>query len=155
MTSSIHDSHSLQQTYSIRGSISEANPINLNVTPLPPSISTPSIPHQLLMSPGQALPHPIVLPFDARDVEHRILRQLLSEKKAARKIGSSPEIHTISSNCRYTSNHVVNKAPLGGVGKRLNGRFQVCYIIIVMIILILSHRFKNLCLLLILLLICL
>ena len=145
MNSSVHESHSLQQAFSVRGSVSEANPINLNVTPLPPSVSTPSIPHQLLMSPGQALPHPIVLPFDARDVEHRILRQLLSEKKAARKIGSSPEIHTISSNSRYTSNHVVNKAPLGGVGKRLNGRFQVCHVRV--IILMSCCRSKKLCLL--------
>lgn len=119
MTSSLHDSQLITKG---RLSISE---IPTKFTPLPPSTSTPSIPQQFIIS--SELPSPIVLPYDARDVEHKILRQLLSEKRAARKMGSSPEIHTITSNSRYTSNSVVNKAPLGGVGKRLNGKFQVSF----------------------------
>uniref|UniRef100_A0AC34Q0T6 FERM domain-containing protein n=1 Tax=Panagrolaimus sp. JU765 TaxID=591449 RepID=A0AC34Q0T6_9BILA len=116
MTSSIHGSQLVNKG---RLSISEVS--KKFTTVLPPSTSTPSIPQQFIVSSG--LPSSIILPFDARDVEHKILRQLLSEKRAARKMGSSPEIHTIT-NSRYTSNSVVNKAPLGGVGKRLNGKFQ-------------------------------
>uniref|UniRef100_A0A7E4UZI0 protein-tyrosine-phosphatase n=1 Tax=Panagrellus redivivus TaxID=6233 RepID=A0A7E4UZI0_PANRE len=82
---------------------------------MPPSVSTPSIPHHFVAAPAA-----IQTPFEMRDVEHRILRQLLSEKRAARKIGSSPEIHTI--NARYTSHasNIGRTTALSGVGRRLN-----------------------------------
>uniref|UniRef100_A0A914YV08 protein-tyrosine-phosphatase n=1 Tax=Panagrolaimus superbus TaxID=310955 RepID=A0A914YV08_9BILA len=106
---------------------------------MPPSISTPSIPHHYISSgaispiiridptsTSTTTPPPAALhlPFDARDVEHKILRQLLAEKRA-RKIGSSPEINTIHSNVRYTSNNAnLNRLPVSAVGRRLNGKFH-------------------------------
>uniref|UniRef100_A0AC34F0Z2 FERM domain-containing protein n=1 Tax=Panagrolaimus sp. ES5 TaxID=591445 RepID=A0AC34F0Z2_9BILA len=102
---------------------------------MPPSISTPSIPHHYISSGAispviridatSTPPAALHLPFDARDAEHKILRQLLAEKRA-RKIGSSPEINTIhSSNVRYTSNNAnLNRLPVSAVGRRLNGKFH-------------------------------